>query len=100
MSNELEPKEKIEELPLARKKEIQEIQEAINAENERIGELSCKLSQKRGLTEGEREAETGAHLSQGTVGARACTVLVGGILLILGGRCVSVPCSHDDARRL
>uniref|UniRef100_A0A667HQM0 Cytoplasmic dynein 2 intermediate chain 1 n=1 Tax=Lynx canadensis TaxID=61383 RepID=A0A667HQM0_LYNCA len=63
VSNELEPKEKIEELPLARKKEIQEIQEAINAENERIGELSCKLSQKRGLTEGEREAETDANSS-------------------------------------
>jgi len=42
----LEPKEKIEELPLARRKEIQEIQKAINAENERISELSCRLSQK------------------------------------------------------
>uniref|UniRef100_A0A8C0P3Y0 Uncharacterized protein n=1 Tax=Canis lupus familiaris TaxID=9615 RepID=A0A8C0P3Y0_CANLF len=48
-SNELELKEKIEELPLARKREIQEIHKAINAENERIGELSYRLSQKQGL---------------------------------------------------
>nr|XP_055191049.1 cytoplasmic dynein 2 intermediate chain 1 isoform X2 [Nyctereutes procyonoides] len=46
-SNELELKEKIEELPLARKREIQEIHKAINAENERIGELSYRLSQKQ-----------------------------------------------------
>nr|XP_025714904.1 WD repeat-containing protein 60 isoform X3 [Callorhinus ursinus] len=54
--NELEPKEKIEELPLARKKEIQEIQKAINAENERIGKLSCRLSQKPGLLEDENSS--------------------------------------------
>ncbi|XP_039111786.1 cytoplasmic dynein 2 intermediate chain 1 isoform X1 [Hyaena hyaena] len=62
-SNEPEPKENIEELPLARKKEIQEVQKAINAENERIGELSCKLSQKQGLMEGDREADTDANSS-------------------------------------
>ncbi|XP_004414657.1 PREDICTED: WD repeat-containing protein 60 [Odobenus rosmarus divergens] len=61
--NELEPKEKIEELPLARKKEIQEIQKAINAENERIGKLSCRLSQKPGLLEGERDVRTDENSS-------------------------------------
>jgi len=60
--NELEPKEKIEELPLARRKEIQEIQKAINAENERISELSCRLSQKPGLLEGERDSRTGSRI--------------------------------------
>ncbi|XP_041608654.1 cytoplasmic dynein 2 intermediate chain 1 isoform X2 [Vulpes lagopus] len=62
-SNELELKEKIEELPLARKREIQEIHKAINAENERIGELSYRLSQKQGLLEGERSSETDANSS-------------------------------------
>ncbi|XP_034496051.1 WD repeat-containing protein 60 isoform X1 [Ailuropoda melanoleuca] len=62
-SNELEPKEKIEELPPARKKEIQEIQKAINAENERVGKLSCKLSQKQGLLEGERDSKTDGNSS-------------------------------------
>uniref|UniRef100_A0A2K5DWW9 Dynein 2 intermediate chain 1 n=1 Tax=Aotus nancymaae TaxID=37293 RepID=A0A2K5DWW9_AOTNA len=54
-SNEPESREKFEELPLAQKKEIQEIQRAINAENERIGELSLKLCQKQGRIEFEKE---------------------------------------------
>ncbi|XP_029776687.1 WD repeat-containing protein 60 [Suricata suricatta] len=62
-SGEPEPKENIEELPLARRKEIQEIQRAINAENERVGEVSCKLSQRRGLVEGDRKAERDANSS-------------------------------------
>uniref|UniRef100_A0A8C7CAX4 Cytoplasmic dynein 2 intermediate chain 1 n=1 Tax=Neovison vison TaxID=452646 RepID=A0A8C7CAX4_NEOVI len=60
-SEELEAREKIEELPLARKKEIQEVQQAINAENERVSELSCRLAQKQGPPEGERDSKTGAH---------------------------------------
>ncbi|XP_016052419.1 PREDICTED: WD repeat-containing protein 60 [Miniopterus natalensis] len=60
-TNEPEPREKTEELPPARKKEIQEIQNAINAENERIGELSSKLFQKHGRV--EREAGTDANNS-------------------------------------
>ncbi|XP_059028395.1 cytoplasmic dynein 2 intermediate chain 1 isoform X1 [Mustela lutreola] len=59
-SEELEAREKIEELPLARKKEIQEVQKAINAENERVSELSCRLAQKQGPPEGERDSKTGA----------------------------------------
>ncbi|XP_037691636.1 cytoplasmic dynein 2 intermediate chain 1 isoform X2 [Choloepus didactylus] len=62
-NNEHESKEKIEELPLARKKEIQEIQKAINAENERIGELSLKRFQKQGRMECERESRTDANYS-------------------------------------
>ncbi|XP_046525731.1 cytoplasmic dynein 2 intermediate chain 1 isoform X3 [Equus quagga] len=62
-TNEPELREKIEELPLARKKEIQEIQKAINAENERIGELSLKLSQKQGLMDRERASGPDANNS-------------------------------------
>ncbi|XP_051033791.1 cytoplasmic dynein 2 intermediate chain 1 [Phodopus roborovskii] len=46
-------KEKAEELPLAQKREIQEIQKAISAENERVGELSLKRLQKQGRMEYE-----------------------------------------------
>ncbi|ELK19038.1 WD repeat-containing protein 60 [Pteropus alecto] len=59
-TNELESREKLEELPPARKKEIQEIQKAINAENERVGDLSSKLFQKHGRTERKRDPGTGA----------------------------------------
>ncbi|XP_047550188.1 cytoplasmic dynein 2 intermediate chain 1 [Lutra lutra] len=62
-SDELGAREKIEELPLARKKEIQEVQKAINAENERVSELSCRLAQKQGPLEGERDLKTGANSS-------------------------------------
>ncbi|XP_077007774.1 cytoplasmic dynein 2 intermediate chain 1 isoform X7 [Tamandua tetradactyla] len=62
-NNEHDSKEKIEELPLARKKEIQEIQKAINAENERIGELSLKGFQKQGRMECERESRTDTNSS-------------------------------------
>ncbi|XP_022369625.1 WD repeat-containing protein 60 isoform X1 [Enhydra lutris kenyoni] len=62
-SDELGAREKIEELPLARKKEIQEVQKAINAENERVSELSCRLAQKQGPLEGERALKTGANSS-------------------------------------
>ncbi|XP_075406276.1 cytoplasmic dynein 2 intermediate chain 1 isoform X2 [Tenrec ecaudatus] len=61
--NELESKETIEELPPARKKEIQEIQKAINAENERIGELSLKRFQKQGGIEYEGDSRTDASNS-------------------------------------
>ncbi|XP_049976822.1 cytoplasmic dynein 2 intermediate chain 1 isoform X1 [Alexandromys fortis] len=54
-NNEHDSKEKAEELPLAQKREIQEIQKAISAENERVGELSLKLSQKQGRMEYEKE---------------------------------------------
>ncbi|XP_072870073.1 cytoplasmic dynein 2 intermediate chain 1-like [Chlorocebus sabaeus] len=68
-SNEPESREKMEELPLAQKKEIQEIQRAINAENERIGELSLKLFQKQGRTEFEKEprTDTNSSLSRASV---------------------------------
>lgn len=59
-TNEPEPREKLEELPPARKKEIQEIQKAINAENERVGELSSKLFQKHGRMERKRDPGAGA----------------------------------------
>ncbi|XP_058153607.1 cytoplasmic dynein 2 intermediate chain 1 isoform X1 [Dasypus novemcinctus] len=62
-NNEHESKEKIEELPPARKREIQEIQKAINAENERIGELSLKRFQKQGRMECEKESGTDANCS-------------------------------------
>ncbi|XP_006887753.1 PREDICTED: WD repeat-containing protein 60 [Elephantulus edwardii] len=62
-SNECESKEKVEELPPARKKEIQEIQKAINAENERIGELSLKRFKKPGGTGYEGESRTDANNS-------------------------------------
>nr|XP_039328961.1 cytoplasmic dynein 2 intermediate chain 1 isoform X1 [Saimiri boliviensis boliviensis] len=66
-SNEPESREKIEELPLARKKEIQEIQRAIIAENERIGELSLKLCQKQGGTEFEKEPRADTNSSSSRV---------------------------------
>ncbi|XP_070122228.1 cytoplasmic dynein 2 intermediate chain 1 isoform X2 [Equus caballus] len=62
-TNEPELREKVQELPLARKKEIQEIQKAISAENERIGELSLKLSQKQGLMDRERASRPDANNS-------------------------------------
>lgn len=73
-SNEPESREKMEELPLAQKKEIQEIQRAINAENERIGELSLKLFQKQGRTEFEKEPRTGKQINA-TVGVHALRAL-------------------------
>lgn len=62
-NNETESKENIEELPPARKKEIQEIQKAINAENERVGELSLKLSQKQGRVDCTRESRADGNNS-------------------------------------
>ncbi|XP_068942170.1 cytoplasmic dynein 2 intermediate chain 1 [Petaurus breviceps papuanus] len=56
-------KERDEEIPLARKMEIQEIQRAINAENERIGTLPSKRIQKQFQTELEREPRTEAKES-------------------------------------
>ncbi|XP_043728544.1 cytoplasmic dynein 2 intermediate chain 1 isoform X4 [Cervus elaphus] len=43
--------EAAEELPPARRREIQEIQKAILAENQRVGELSSKLLEKHGCPE-------------------------------------------------
>lgn len=60
-NNEHEAREKAEELPLAQKREIQEIQKAISAENERVGELSLKMFQKQGWTEYTKEPWTGMH---------------------------------------
>uniref|UniRef100_A0A8C6W2T1 Cytoplasmic dynein 2 intermediate chain 1 n=1 Tax=Nannospalax galili TaxID=1026970 RepID=A0A8C6W2T1_NANGA len=60
-NNELDSQEKAEELPLAQKREIQEIQKAINAENERVGELSLKLFQKQGGIEYEKEPQADAN---------------------------------------
>lgn len=57
--NEHDPKEKAEELPLAQKREIQEIQKAISAENERVGELSLKLLQKQGRMDYAKEPWAG-----------------------------------------
>ncbi|KAM6167118.1 LOW QUALITY PROTEIN: cytoplasmic dynein 2 intermediate chain 1-like, partial [Erethizon dorsatum] len=55
-NNESESKEKAEELPLA-KREIQEIQKAIHAENERIGELSSQQFQKQGWRESDKDSQ-------------------------------------------
>ncbi|XP_017717152.1 PREDICTED: WD repeat-containing protein 60 isoform X3 [Rhinopithecus bieti] len=73
-SNEPESREKMEELPLAQKKEIQEIQRAINAENERIGELSLKLFQKQSRTEFEKEPRTDTNSSPSR--ASVCGIFV------------------------
>ncbi|XP_011927691.1 PREDICTED: WD repeat-containing protein 60 isoform X6 [Cercocebus atys] len=73
-SNEPESREKMEELPLAQKKEIQEIQRAINAENERIGKLSLKLFQKQGRTEFEKEPRTDTSSSPSR--ASVCGIFV------------------------
>ncbi|XP_066241861.1 cytoplasmic dynein 2 intermediate chain 1 isoform X1 [Saccopteryx leptura] len=58
-----ESRERVEGLSLARRKEIQDIQNAINAENERIGKLSSKLFQKPGRKEHGRELGTDANNS-------------------------------------
>ncbi|XP_035110118.3 cytoplasmic dynein 2 intermediate chain 1 isoform X4 [Callithrix jacchus] len=73
-SNKPESREKTEELPLAQKKEIQEIQRAINAENERIGELSLKLCQKQDGIEFEKEPRTDTNSSPSRVSV--CGILV------------------------
>ncbi|XP_011796993.1 PREDICTED: WD repeat-containing protein 60 [Colobus angolensis palliatus] len=73
-SNEPESREKMEELPLAQKKEIQEIQRAINAENERIGKLSLKLFQKQSRTEFEKEPRTDTNSSPSR--ASVCGIFV------------------------
>lgn len=46
-TDEPESGEAVEELPPARRREIQEIQRAIHAENERIGQLSSRLLEKQ-----------------------------------------------------
>ncbi|XP_039692737.1 cytoplasmic dynein 2 intermediate chain 1 isoform X2 [Pteropus medius] len=73
-TNELESREKLEELPPARKKEIQEIQKAINAENERVGDLSSKLFQKHGRTERKRDPGTDTNSSSSR--ASVCGIFV------------------------
>nr|XP_012641742.1 WD repeat-containing protein 60 isoform X2 [Microcebus murinus] len=73
-SAELEPRGTLEELPPAQKREIQEIQKAISAENERIGELSLKLSRKQGGTELERESGTDTNSSPSR--ASVCGIFV------------------------
>ncbi|XP_048641432.1 cytoplasmic dynein 2 intermediate chain 1 isoform X6 [Marmota marmota marmota] len=62
-SNEPESTEKPEELPLAQKREIQEIQKAIYAENERLGELSSELLRKQGLAEGPGDPRADVNTS-------------------------------------
>ncbi|XP_074123398.1 cytoplasmic dynein 2 intermediate chain 1 isoform X2 [Sminthopsis crassicaudata] len=56
-------KERDEEIPLARKMEIQEIQRAIHAENERIGTLPSRQIQKQFQSEFEKEPRTEAKES-------------------------------------
>ncbi|KAB0394997.1 hypothetical protein E2I00_017624, partial [Balaenoptera physalus] len=58
LAHEPELGETAEELPLARRREIQEIQKAIHAENERVGELSSKLFEKQGRTEPSRRQKS------------------------------------------
>ncbi|EHB08753.1 WD repeat-containing protein 60 [Heterocephalus glaber] len=62
-NSESESKEKTEELPLARKKEIQEIQKAINAENERIGEVSSQWFQKQVWLESDKDSRADPNSS-------------------------------------
>ncbi|XP_036720041.1 cytoplasmic dynein 2 intermediate chain 1 isoform X1 [Balaenoptera musculus] len=63
LAREPELGETAEELPLARRREIQEIQKAIHAENERVGELSSKLFEKQGRTERGRGPGPAADVS-------------------------------------
>ncbi|XP_060160995.1 cytoplasmic dynein 2 intermediate chain 1 isoform X2 [Globicephala melas] len=63
VAHEPESEETAEELPLARRREIQEIQKAIHAENERVGELSSKLFEKQGRTERGRVPGPAADVS-------------------------------------
>ncbi|TKC33550.1 hypothetical protein EI555_020247, partial [Monodon monoceros] len=64
VAHEPESEETAEELPLARRREIQEIQKAIHAENERVGELSSKLFEKQGRTERGRGPGPGPETFQ------------------------------------
>ncbi|EPY89240.1 WD repeat-containing protein 60 [Camelus ferus] len=64
----LESAEMAEELPPARRREIEEIRKAIHAENERVGELSPKLLESPGRVERGRGAGPGATASRGVVG--------------------------------
>ncbi|GAB1297869.1 Cytoplasmic dynein 2 intermediate chain 1 [Apodemus speciosus] len=73
-NNEHEAKEKAEELPLAQKREIQEIQKAISAENERVGELSLKMFQKQSRTEYTKEP--GADENDSTSRTPVCGIFV------------------------
>nr|XP_031311702.1 WD repeat-containing protein 60 isoform X7 [Camelus dromedarius] len=59
----LESAEMAEELPPARRREIEEIRKAIHAENERVGELSPKLLESPGRVERGRGAGPGANNS-------------------------------------
>ncbi|KAM5302622.1 cytoplasmic dynein 2 intermediate chain 1 isoform 2-T2 [Glossophaga mutica] len=70
--DEPESREKTEELPPARRKEIRDVQDAIDAENERVGELASKL--KHGRTEPERDLETDANGSSSR--APVCGIFV------------------------
>ncbi|KAM9078255.1 cytoplasmic dynein 2 intermediate chain 1 isoform 1-T1 [Megaptera novaeangliae] len=63
VAREPESGETAEELPLARRREIQEIQKAIHAENERVGELSSKLFEEQGRTERGRGPGPAADVS-------------------------------------
>ncbi|XP_036987801.2 cytoplasmic dynein 2 intermediate chain 1 isoform X2 [Artibeus jamaicensis] len=71
-TNEPESREKAEELPPARRKEIQDVQDAIDAENERVGELASKLKPRR--TEPEKDPETDANSSSSR--APVCGIFV------------------------
>uniref|UniRef100_A0A8C3X1Q1 Cytoplasmic dynein 2 intermediate chain 1 n=1 Tax=Catagonus wagneri TaxID=51154 RepID=A0A8C3X1Q1_9CETA len=59
----------VEELPPARRREIQEIQRAIHAENARIGQLSPRLWEKQGQP--ERARGPGPGTCEGAGGSRA-----------------------------
>ncbi|XP_045054675.2 cytoplasmic dynein 2 intermediate chain 1 isoform X3 [Desmodus rotundus] len=67
-----ESREKAEEPPPARRKEIQDLQDAIDAENERVGELASKLKHDR--VEPERDPETDADGSSSR--APVCGIFV------------------------
>ncbi|XP_028345289.1 cytoplasmic dynein 2 intermediate chain 1 isoform X3 [Physeter macrocephalus] len=63
VAHEPESGETAGQLPLARRREIQEVQKAIHAENERVGELFSKLFEKRGRTERGRGPGPAADVS-------------------------------------
>ncbi|XP_045693812.1 cytoplasmic dynein 2 intermediate chain 1 isoform X2 [Phyllostomus hastatus] len=67
-----ESRGKTEELPPARRREIQDVQDAIDAENERVGELASRL--KHGRMEPERDPETNANGSSSR--APVCGIFV------------------------
>ncbi|KAM5280121.1 LOW QUALITY PROTEIN: cytoplasmic dynein 2 intermediate chain 1-like [Ctenodactylus gundi] len=61
--SESESKGEPDSLPPVCKREVQEVQKAINAENKRVGELSSKLFQKQSCTECDRNSRASTYVN-------------------------------------